>query len=126
MKLIRIALLTTMLAALPLMTFAQTVGGPSSKFGFDQAALTVADANAFTYRAYLDGSAVGVVVTTTCVASAVTSVHTCTAPIPALTPGTHTVQLTAANVAGESLKSAAMSFTIVAVPSAPSSLRIIP
>jgi hypothetical protein len=106
--------------------FAQTpVGTPTSTFVFDQAAPDLATARAYTYRVYVDAATAGQVVTgVTCVAGPSTGVQTCTMPFPAFTPGTHAVTLTAANQAGESAKSAAFTFTLVAVPGAPANIRI--
>lgn len=105
---------------------AQTSGGPGAKYQFDQTAADLAQANGFTYREYRDGATTGTVLTVSCVAGASATTFTCTAAIPAITPGNHTVQFTAANVGGESVKSTAFAFQIVAVPSAPTNTRIVP
>ena len=102
------------------------VATPSSKFQFDQPAPDVATANGYTFRLYADGAATGAIVAgVVCVAGATAGVQTCTMPFPAFTPGAHTVQLTAANVAGESPKSSPFAFTLVVIPGAPSNLRVI-
>lgn len=46
------------------------------------------------------------------------------APFPALTPGTHTIEIAAYNLAGESTR-ASLSVRVVVIPSAPSNLRIV-
>ena len=95
----------------------------TSQLAWDQANATVTEAQAFTYRVYSDGGATGaMLVSVTCVAGPSSTI--CSAPFPAFTPGPHTLQLTAANAAGESAKSAVLSFTFVVVPSAPGNPRI--
>jgi hypothetical protein len=102
---------------------AQNTGTASSKIGWDQAGVaSAAEAQALTYRYYADGSATGIVLTgVTC---AGTTAVTCQAPFPAFTPGSHTITLTAGNVAGESAKSSPFAFVFVVIPSAPTNLRI--
>jgi hypothetical protein len=121
MKRVLIALISLTVVA-PVL--AQAQAGPTSRFGWSQVATDLPSASGFTYRAYLDASATGTTLTATCTGTA--SPFSCTAPIPAVTPGTHTVALTAANVAGESLKSSVTTFQMVAVPSAPTSIVILP
>lgn len=106
--------------------WAQTPATPGSRFAWTQAAATLADANAFTYRVYLEAAPVGQVLTATCVAGGTPTSFECTAPIPAVTPGPHTVTFTAANAAGESPKSSPFSFLMQAVPGAPTNVRILP
>lgn len=99
--------------------FAQpTQATTASKFSWTQGAPTLADAQAYEYGIYVDGS------TTKQVLAAVTCTGTvspfnCEAPIPAFTPGNHTATLTAKNVAGESLKSDPLGFNFVVTPSKP-------
>jgi len=95
---------------------------PSNRLAWDQSDATVAVAEAYTFKQYADGSPTGTVITgVTCTAGAVVS---CSAPFGAFTPGTHTIQLTATNAAGESVKSAVFNFTFVVVPTAPGNLRV--
>jgi hypothetical protein len=101
--------------------FAQTAT-PGNKFGFDQAAPDLASAQGYTYKIYADGAATGVVAAATC--SGTAAPFACAVAIPAFTPGSHTVQLTATNAAGESAKSTAFTFTLVVVPTAPANLRV--
>lgn len=96
---------------------------PTSKFAWDQGAATLAEAQAYTYRSYSDGAATGVVLSAV-VCTGTASPFVCTVPVPAYTPGTHTVAFTAANLAGESAKSTTLSFTMVIQPSAPTNPRI--
>lgn len=101
------------------------VGTPTSTFVFDQPAPSLATAQAYTYKLYVDGSATGqVLASVTCVAGASATVQTCTTPFPAFTPGVHSVTLTATNQAGESARSTAFTFTLVAVPGSPANIRI--
>lgn len=95
---------------------------PGSTLAWDQSNTDAVSAQAYTYKYYADGSSVGVVLTgVVCSGSAPVS---CTAPFPAFTPGQHSLQLTATNAAGESVKSSPFAFTFVVVPSAPANIRI--
>lgn len=99
-------------------------GSATQKFEWDQQAPTLADAQSYTYKYYPDGSNTGVVFTgVTC--SGATSPFQCNAPIPAFTPGNHTITMTAANVAGESAKSSPFAFNFVVTPSVPTGIRIV-
>ena len=116
----RILLLTSLCLGLASSAVAQT-GTAASRLAWDQPNATTAEAQALTYAVYADGATVGTVLTgVACVGAA----PVCSAPFPAFTPGAHTVTLTAKNVAGESPKSAPLTFTFVVVPSAPATLRI--
>lgn len=87
---------------------------------------TVAEAQAMTYKYYPDAATIGIVlqdVTCVGVPTSPASIE-CSTPYPAFTPGSHSLQLTATNAAGESLKSVAFNFTFMVVPSAPISIRI--
>lgn len=98
---------------------------PSSKFGWDQTAPTLADAQGYTYRIYADGATTGqALANVTCVTTATAGTFSCDAPIPAFTPGNHTATLTASNIAGESAKSSPLAFTFVVTPAVPAGLRI--
>lgn len=124
MRLRTFALLLGLSFGLPSLAHAQATA--QSKLGWDQAAPDLPTANGYTYRHYDDVSATGVPLTpATCTGTA--SPFACQAPFPAFTPGaTHTVAVTAANVAGESLKSTPLSFTFIVIPSVPANLRLIP
>ena len=108
--------------SVPSVALAQTSATPASKFVFDQIAPDLATANGYTYRYYADAATVGATLTAVCTGTA--SPFTCSAPIPAFTPGSHAVTITAANIGGESAKSAPLSFTFVVVPAPPTGLRI--
>lgn len=102
-------------------SLAQT-GTSTSKLVLDQQAPDLATANAYIYRYYADGVATGTVITMTCTGTS--APYTCSGSMPAFTPGPHAVTFTAANVAGESAKSAVVSFTFVVIPSAPQNPRV--
>ncbi len=108
----------------PLALFAQTAGTQSA-LGWDQSALSAATAQSYTYRTRADGSTTGVVLPGVTCAGTV-SPFQCKAPFPAFTPGPHTITITAANAAGESLPSPVLSFTFVVIPSPPGQPRIEP
>lgn len=96
----------------------------TAKLGWDQGATTLLEATSYTYKYYADGSAVGTALTgVTCTGSV--SPFQCQVPFPAFTPGNHTIQITATNVAGESDKSSPLDFVFVVNPSSPTNLRII-
>lgn len=100
--------------------YAQTTA--KDKLAWDQTAPDVATAQAYTYSAYADTATVGTTLSpVTCTGTV--SPFLCSVPFPAFTPGPHTLQVTASNVAGESLKSNVFSFTFVVVPTAPANLR---
>lgn len=95
----------------------------TSQLAWDQQNVgSAAEAQAFTYTMYEDGSTLGTPLTgVTCSGSPIIS---CRAPFPAFAPGPHTLNLTASNIAGESLHSLEFPFIFVVVPSAPKNLRI--
>lgn len=113
----------TLLLAVVLQLPAQPTAAPASSFAWDQGALDLATAQAQTYRHYDDGSGVGAVFPTV-VCSGAASPFQCQAPIPAYTPGAHTVTVTAGNEAGESAPSNVVAFKFVVTPPAPANVRI--
>jgi hypothetical protein len=97
---------------------------PADKIGLDIQATDAATATAYTWRAYVDGSAAATVLTGG-VCSGTTAIS-CQFPIPASFPvGSHTMTVTAGNVAGESKKSSAFTFVLTREPNAPFNIRII-
>lgn len=73
----------------------------------------------YEYKYYLDGAVTGFVLNpVTCVN------NTCSTRFPTVSPGNHTLQLTAQNEAGESTKSSPFAFAFVVTPSSPSGIRI--
>lgn len=111
------------LVAVAAPAFAQAPVTGANKIGWDQAAPTLADAQGYTYKYYADAATTGITLAgVTCAGT--TSPYQCEVPFPAFTPGNHTLTLTAGNLAGESVKSAPLSFAFVVTPGAPVNLRI--
>jgi hypothetical protein len=96
----------------------------ASTIGGDQTASSLAVAQGYVYRMYLDGSSTGTILAMICTGTA--SPFQCFSPFPPLTPGNHTATITTASVAGgESAKSASVSFTsVVLAPSPIVNIRI--
>lgn len=103
---------------------AQTPAGATSKIGWEQSAVSLAEAQALTYKYYADTATTGVALAgVTCTGTA--SPFQCEVAFPAFTPGQHTLVLTASNLGGESPKSSPpLSFTFVLIPSSPANIRI--
>ena len=105
-------------------TYAQTAI-PTSQLAWDQPAPTAEEAQGYTYRYYADGGLAGEILAgVTCSIPTGTIVVVCMAPFPAFTPGTHTLTLTASNLAGESAQSTPLTFTFVVTPGIPERVRI--
>lgn len=122
MKRVFLACVFTLFAA---SAFAQAT--PGKTLVFDQDAPDLPSANAYTYKHYDDGSLTGLPLTPVACMDRVPAVvgsFTCGVPFPAFTPGAHTLQVTAANTAGESLKSVPFAFTFIVIPAAPKNFRI--
>ncbi len=112
-----------LLVLLTVPAFAQTTGVAGQKFAWDQAAPDLASAQAYTYKHYDDGATTGVAFTAvTCTGTQ--SPFQCEVLIPAYAPGSHSITMTAGNVAGESVKSAPFVFTFVVTPGAPAGIHI--
>lgn len=106
---------------------AQT-GTPLSKLRWDMQAATLAEANSYTYKQYADGAVLGTTLQgVVCVNSSLPTVqpYSCDTLFTAFTPGVHTLQVSASNVAGESNKSVVLSFTFVVIPATPQNPRIV-
>lgn len=100
----------------------------TSHLVWDQDAADLATAQGYTYKHYDDGSATGTTLSgVTCAAKVppVTGTFACLVAFPAETPGAHNMTATATNAAGESLKSTALNFTFVVIPSPPKNLQIL-
>jgi hypothetical protein len=114
-------------SAIIILVFAQLVNAQAvstSKFGWDQPAVQLTDAQGFSYKYYPDGATTGIALTgVTC--SGTASPFQCQVAIPAFTPGNHTVTFTATNIAGESAKSTPLNFVFVVTPGAPTNPKII-
>lgn len=121
----RLLALLLVALAIPALAGAQTVT-PANKLGFNELGPDLLTVQAYTYKVYADGGGVGVATATLCTAPVLpdTAGFTCTFPFPAFTPGSHTLTVTATNAAGESAKSAPISFTMIVTPVAPGGLRI--
>ena len=108
--------------SIPALSFAaQAV--PTSHLTWDQAAPDLATAQAYVYAYYPDGAVTSTPLANV-VCSGAASPFTCTVGFPAFTPGSHSLQATATNAAGESLKSTPFPFIFVVLPVAPANLRI--
>jgi len=98
--------------------FAQTATS-GQKFVWTQSTDAVT-AQAYTWKIYNDGATTGIALTpVTCVAGTPATTATCSVPIPAYTPGSHSITTTATNAAGESPKSDPLAFTFIAIPAKP-------
>lgn len=90
------------------------VATPINHFGWTEVGQAPAVAGPATYNLYVDATPAPIVLTgVVCVAAGADSA--CTANIPALTVGPHTVTLTQAITGAESGKSSPVSFTFVIV-----------
>lgn len=119
--------LTFVLCLLPALAVAQTAVVGSEQIQFDQAAPDLATAQGYVYRLVIDGQRQATPVAVTCQGTA--SPFACTVPFPPLTPGDHTLALTAAvvvnGVEAESLPSQPISVRMVVAPNPPANLRIV-
>lgn len=95
---------------------------------WDQTAPDLATAQSYTYKYYLDGAVTGFVFTSVTCAAAGAQLFTCQNVFPNFTTGNHTIQVSASNSVGESLKSSPFAFTFSTNPSSPvmpANIRII-
>lgn len=115
----RIALVGLVLVGLAAPVAAQTTALPGSKFAWTQS-IDAPTAQAYSWKLYNDGAVTGVALApVTCVAGTPATTANCSVPMPAYTPGPHTITITATNAAGESPKSDPLTFTMVAIPAKP-------
>lgn len=91
--------------------------------GWNQAAPTLADASGYVYRTYDNGSTTPAVMAGVTCAGTV-SPYQCEAPFPPMSPGNHSLTLTASNIAGESGKSVPFVFTFIVTPAVPTNFGI--
>jgi hypothetical protein len=108
---------------------AQTTVTPGQMLAWDQPATSQAEAQGFSYRIYRDGAAAPIVLTAvTCSAPGVgtpSGSFPCETPFLADTPGApHSIEATASNQAGESLRSTPFNYIFIALPQPPRNLRI--
>lgn len=124
MKRVMLALLFSLVATVA----SAQAATPASRLFWDvNAPDTQTAANVYVYRYYPDASTTGIVLTgISCATTTTAGLMTCNTVLPAFTAGSHTLVMTAANEAGESLKSAPLPFVFVVVPGAPRNLRIVP
>lgn len=95
----------------------------TNKIGWDQVSPSLTEAQGYTYRYYPDNATVGIALTNVICIGTV-SPFQCEAPFPAFAPGSHTLTLTAGNLAGESPKSTSLNFTFIISPNTPQNLII--
>jgi hypothetical protein len=113
------------LLLVPSIAYSQNpVATASQKFGWDQDIAEGENVPALVFKYYADGSTTGVVFTgVICGGTAPTL--SCTVPIPAFTPGNHSIRISASNIAGESALSVPFDFALIVVPAAPRAIRIV-
>lgn len=117
----RIGIIVAYLLCVSTLVFGQAA--PGKKLAWDQAASSLAEAQAYTYKYYADGATTGVALSgVTCTGTA--SPYVCEVAYPAFTPGAHALTLTSSNPAGESGPSASFAFSFVVIPASPANLRI--
>lgn len=97
--------------------------GALNKLVWDQGGADLASVQAYAYKYYPDGATTGTPLASV-ICTGTASPFTCQVNLPAFTTGPHSLQITASNLAGESPKSATVSFTFVVIPSMPASVRI--
>lgn len=128
MRIILNSLALILLFTTPSISEAQ-IAGPSSRVYWEIDAPSLADAQAWTYKYYLNNSATatGTFQNVPCAPfQNQTTVFTCNANIPQLSTGTHVIQITATNSGGESPRSTAFTFQFQNIPNAPRTLRLTP
>lgn len=105
---------------------AQTPTAPSDRLGWTQS-LAASDLPNLSYALFVNGQRQSLP-TYNCTQTATAGVYDCSAPLPALTPGPHRLELVAIvtinGVAYESPKSAALDITLIVI-AAPAGLRIV-
>jgi len=118
----KLSLILAVLIGLPSLSIAQATIG--SRAEWTQESTNLATAQGYTYKYYINASTVGIAFTIVTCAGTV-SPFTCSSLLPALTPGSYTLSLTASSGSVESTKSNVVSFSY-AVVLPPQGLRIIP
>jgi hypothetical protein len=118
--------IVALLLLLPVQAHGQTPVTPASTIAWDQQAPSLTAAQGYTYTLQVDGTRQPAPTTATC--SGTSAPYTCQAAFPALTPGPHTIAVSAATVvngvAAESAFSAPLSVLMVVAPAVPANLRI--
>lgn len=114
--------LSLLLLLISVPALSQTNVTPTSKLIWDYPNVTLAVAQAFGENYYVDAATTGVALTgKTCTFT--TNLATCQTAFPALTPGAHTLAITATSSGLESTKSNVLSFSFV-ILIVPTNLRI--
>ena len=109
--------------------FAQSPATPTSGFGWNQVAQSLAVAQGYQYQVEIDNVLVPTPLTVTCTGTA--SPFSCTAGIPPVTPGDHTARLRTVDVSVPSSPlaspfSTVLSFNMRAVPATATDFGIVP
>lgn len=110
------------LLTLPSLAQAQTAT-PTTKLGWDQEGQSLANASGATYQLYIDGGTATPLPNVACAQNGPSTVS-CSAPLPALTAGSHVIRLSQTLGGAESGQSASLNFTFVIVVT-PTNLRVI-
>jgi hypothetical protein len=119
----RVIFILIILLASVINTNAQLPVISTNKIGWDMTSPSLTEAQGYTYRYYPDNATVGIALTNvTCIGTV--SPFQCEVAFPAFAPGSHTLTLTASNLAGESPKSTPLNFTFIVTPNAPQNLII--
>lgn len=118
--------LLVLLLALPSSVAAQTAPnvGPNDSFAWNQDGTSLATVQAYVYKYYLDGAVTGSVFSgVTC--SGTATPFTCQVRSPTFAMGSHSIALTAASAAGESVFSSPFQFVYGNPPQIPNNIRVI-
>jgi len=100
---------------------------PDSDIGWDQAAATLATAQGYVYSYSIDLAAyVAFTTPIVCGAGPNATTFACRTDLPIAATGSHTITLRAANAAGNSLPSTAITFVMTLVPAVPGNVTILP
>lgn len=95
----------------------------SSRFNWTIDGPDLVTVQSWTYKHYDDGKTVGEAFTGVVCDGLVTPFH-CSVAVPAYTPGTHTIQISASSADVESAKSDIFSFKMAIVPGVPKNISI--
>jgi hypothetical protein len=116
--------LTAFIVSGTTLVYAQNpVADGNDQLGFDQSGASLTEVQNYGYKMYIDNDVGGINITVTCAGTG--PLFQCITDLPVLPVGTHTIQLTASNFAGESAKSLPFVFDSVITPAPPVSMRII-
>ena len=113
------------LVGLPHIATAQAAT-PASKLAWDQVGQSVATASGASYSVYIDTGTPIPLTGAVCVVGVPTTMATCTAPFPAMSPGAHTLTLTQVIAGAESPKSTPALAVVFVVVVTPTNIRVVP